>query len=65
MANGSSSRKKAAVGAEAAPTISQEEIAKVAYELYQQRGCTPGGDQQDWLEAERLLRQQRRRSSTH
>jgi hypothetical protein len=31
-------------------------VAKKAYELYEQRGCRHGRDQQDWLEAERLVR---------
>ena len=29
-------------------------IEKLAYELYQQRGCRDGHDHEDWLEAERL-----------
>jgi DUF2934 family protein len=29
------------------------EIRLRAYELYQQRGCTPGQDEQDWIAAER------------
>ena len=62
MANGT--RKKTLVNTEAAPSIPQEEIAKVAYELYQRRGGAPGGEQEDWFEAERLLRQRRQRSST-
>lgn len=33
----------------------QEEIAKVAYELYLRRGCTHGHDLDDWLEAERIV----------
>ena len=32
------------------------EIARVAYELYQQRGCQPGHDIDDWLEAEAIVR---------
>jgi hypothetical protein len=34
----------------------QEEIARLAYELYEQRGRTPGNELADWLEAERILR---------
>lgn len=30
-------------------------IEKLAYELYQRRGCKDGHDREDWLEAERLL----------
>jgi hypothetical protein len=41
--------------------VSQEAIARVAYELYEQRGRQPGRELQDWLEAERIVRRQRRR----
>ncbi len=34
----------------------QEEIAKVAYELYEKRGRSPGCHLDDWLEAERIVR---------
>lgn len=37
-------------------TPSAEQIARRAYELYQQRGGKPGRDMEDWLEAERELR---------
>lgn len=41
----------------AAPSsASREEIARVAYQLYEQRGRTPGHDREDWLEAERIVR---------
>ena len=33
----------------------QEEIAKVAYELYERRGRVPGYAAQDWLDAERIV----------
>ena len=32
-----------------------EEIARVAYELCQSRGCVPRRDLDDWLEAERIV----------
>ena len=32
-----------------------DEIAAVAYELYDARGCIPGRDLDDWLEAERII----------
>ena len=38
-----------------APHISQEAIAKRAYEKYVARGCEPGSEQQDWFEAEQEL----------
>jgi hypothetical protein len=43
-------------GSARSQTISAEEIAKVAYELFERRGRTHGNDQQDWFEAERILR---------
>lgn len=36
--------------------IYEEETADRAYDLWQNRGCEHGSDQQDWLEAERQLR---------
>ncbi len=32
-----------------------EEIARVAYELYETRGCAVGHDLDDWLEAEEIV----------
>jgi hypothetical protein len=32
-----------------------DEIAAVAYELYEARGCVPGRDLDDWLDAERVV----------
>ena len=39
--------------------ISAEEIARVAYELFERRGGVHGHDLEDWLEAERIVRQRR------
>ena len=50
-------RRKTAVTSAAGGTA--EEIAKVAYELFEQRGGTHGSDQQDWFEAERVVAQRR------
>jgi len=33
----------------------QEEIAKVAYELYEKSGRIPGRERQNWLDAERIV----------
>ena len=33
----------------------QDQIAARAYEIYLERGATPGGPMQDWLRAEREL----------
>ena len=42
--------KKAAAKTTAKPT--HEQIAQRAYEIYVERGCTPGDPMQDWLRAE-------------
>lgn len=34
----------------------EAEIRLRAFELYEQRGCTPGQDAQDWFAAEREVR---------
>jgi hypothetical protein len=34
-----------------------EDIARRAYQLYEERGCEHGRDQDDWFQAERELRQ--------
>jgi hypothetical protein len=36
-------------------SITHEDIAMRAYEIYQQRGVNPGSELDDWLEAERQL----------
>ncbi len=38
-----------------APESLEEEIRRRAYELYEQRGCTPGGESEDWLRAEQEI----------
>jgi hypothetical protein len=40
----------------------QQDIANLAYALWQQRGCPQGSSEQDWFEAERKL--QNEQSST-
>lgn len=35
------------------------EVARVAYELYEQRGREDGRDLEDWVKAEELVRQRR------
>lgn len=42
---------------EGAPAIPQEEVAQVAYQLFEERGGAHGLDQQDWFLAERIVRQ--------
>jgi Protein of unknown function (DUF2934) len=36
-------------------TSAQEDLAKLAYALWEQRGCPYGSPEVDWLEAERNL----------
>ena len=36
-----------------------EEVARVAYALYEQRGRANGDDLEDWLKAETIVRQRR------
>ena len=35
-----------------------EKIRRVAYELYEKRGRTPGNELDDWFEAERLIKKE-------
>jgi uncharacterized protein YndB with AHSA1/START domain len=44
-------------------TPTQEEIAQRAYELYRERGQSPGGDLENWLQAEKELSE--RLGATH
>jgi len=37
------------------PVVSEAEISKLAYQIYQARGGVNGSPLQDWLEAERQL----------
>jgi outer membrane protein TolC len=39
--------------------LSRDEIARRAYDLYQERGAEDGRDLDDWLRAERELRERR------
>jgi hypothetical protein len=36
------------------PSDTRTRIEKLAYQLYEQRGCRHGDDWKDWLEAERM-----------
>lgn len=38
--------------------LNDEAIARRAYEIYQKRGCGNGNELDDWLEAERQLREE-------
>jgi hypothetical protein len=39
-----------------APAIVREQIARLAYQYWQERGCPDGSPEEDWLRAERELR---------
>jgi hypothetical protein len=39
-------------------TLSPDQIAKRAYEIWQAQGCPNGQDRENWLQAERELSQQ-------
>lgn len=39
--------------------ISYDEVARVAYSLYEQRGRSDGRDWEDWLQAEAIVRSRR------
>jgi hypothetical protein len=41
------------------PQPTRDEIAERAKALWKARGCTPGRDVENWLEAERQLRTER------
>jgi hypothetical protein len=46
---------KRARAAATAATVTQEAIARRAYEIFVSRGCADGCDVEDWLTAEREL----------
>jgi hypothetical protein len=46
------------------PIDLEGEIRRRAYELYEQRGCTPGRDHEDWLVAEREVMARYNRQQT-
>ena len=50
-------RKNAAPAVNLVPINLEDEIRRRAYELYQQRGTAPGSDAEDWLTAEREVKQ--------
>ena len=44
-----------------APKGDVQDVASIAYSLYERRGCVDGHDLEDWLEAERIIRERGRR----
>jgi len=58
--NGNARSKAEAVSVVATPNGNppgdmEEQIRMRAYELYEERGCTPGHEDDDWLTAERQV----------
>jgi hypothetical protein len=51
------SRTASASHSEVPETSMQEDLAKLAYGLWQERGCPHGSPEVDWIDAERKLRQ--------
>ena len=47
-----------AVGLDRSANVTEDDIARRAYELYLARGCEDGHDVDDWLQAERELREE-------
>ncbi|HEV8540098.1 MAG TPA: DUF2934 domain-containing protein, partial [Nitrospiraceae bacterium] len=39
-------------------------VARKAYELFERRGCAPGHDLEDWVQAERLVREEMSRDES-
>jgi hypothetical protein len=37
--------------------LREELVRELAYQFYEQRGCVPGHDLEDWFAAEAILRQ--------
>ena len=50
--------------AQGASQINGDEVARVAYELYEQRGRAHGQDLGDWLQAEAIVRRRRHARSS-
>ena len=45
--------------------VEREALAKLAYELYLRRGGEHGYDVEDWLMAERILIEEKKRTGSH
>jgi Protein of unknown function (DUF2934) len=56
-------RKKAAPPVNVVPINLEDEIRRRAYELYLLRGTAPGSEAEDWLTAEREIKQRYRKQS--
>lgn len=55
-------KSKAKVAPPSQVEIDRETVVKLAYELYLRRGGEPGHDVEDWLMAEQILLEEKKRS---
>ena len=55
---------KESTGLQTEQASARENIARLAYALWQQRGCPEGSSETDWTEAERQLRDSSKQPST-
>ncbi len=60
---GQKAKERTAKDREKAPAPAPEEIAQRAFELFQLRGGEPGHEEEDWLRAEKDLREQKARAN--
>lgn len=57
MARSIGGRGRQIVETDESPQIRREEVARMAYQLFEQRGRAHGHDWEDWLRAEQMVRQ--------
>ena len=58
------SKRQAASAAARSSGADPQEVARVAYDLYVQRGCADGHDLEDWLRAEAIVNTRQRAPQT-
>ena len=55
MARSIGGRDRRTVERDESPQIRREEVARLAYQLFEQRGRAHGHDWEDWLRAEQMV----------
>jgi len=55
---GGAAKSKSKRASKPAPTLTYEEIAARAEQIWREKGCPAGQDEQNWHEAERQLREE-------
>lgn len=55
---GGAAKSKSRKASKPAPTLSYEQIAARAEQIWREKGCPAGHDEQNWHEAERQLREE-------